>query len=368
MTTHLVTGGTGFVGGALILELMDRTDDEIVGLARPGDSNAHDRLMASLRHAVQAYGRDPATMPWERVRGIAGDVTLSGCGVDAADLRAEMLWHSAASLRYEDRYESEIRATNVDGMANVLTLARRTGVSVINSISTAYVAGRQEGVLGEVPQDHSAAQNHYERSKIEAEAMARSAREFTVRVFRPSIVVGHSSTLAATTFSGLYGFARQMLAYRGILERMQAGLSRNRRMRIRAGDDTPLDLIPVDAVAAQTVHIGLDPKSHGIYHLTQPEPPTVGEAIRTIALQAGFPEPEFVENTTPLEWLDQQFDKRLDFYSGYIRTRRIFDRSRTDAALGNRLDLCRKLPTIEGLVGWYMDLMQAQRRCLPATR
>ena len=66
-----------------------------------------------------------------------------------------------------------------------------------------------------------------------------------------------SFALAATTFSGLYGFARQMLAYRGILERMQKGLSSNRRMRIRAGEDMPLDLIPVDAVAAQPDEAGL---------------------------------------------------------------------------------------------------------------
>ncbi|MGE0222321.1 MAG: SDR family oxidoreductase [Acetobacteraceae bacterium] len=368
MTIHLVTGGTGFVGGALILELLDRTDDPVIGLARPGGEDAHQRLIASLRHAALAYGRDPDTVPLGRVIGIPGDVTQPGCGVAVSDLRADMLWHSAASLRYEDRYAPQIRATNVDGVANVLTLARRTGVAVINAVSTAYVAGRQEGILAEVPQQHEAAQNHYERSKIEAEAMVRAARDFAVRILRPSIVVGHSATRAATTFSGLYGFARQMLAYHGILERMQKGLARNRRMKIRAGDDAPLDLIPVDAVAAQAVHIGLKPCSEGIYHLTQTHPPTVGQAIRAVARHAGFPEPEFVDADTPLEWLDDQFDKRLEFYSGYIRTRRVFDRSRADAALGNRLDLHRALPSVDSLLSWYMDLMQSQRRCLPASR
>ena len=139
-------------------------------------------------------------------------------------------------------------------------------------------------------------------------------------------------------------------------------------MRIRAGEDMPLDLIPVDAVAAQAVHIGLNPASEGIYHLTQPDPITVGETIRSVARHAGFPEPEFVSPDTKLEWLDEQFDKRLDFYGAYIRSRRVFDRSRANAALGNRLDLCRKLPGIDDLVNWYTTLIASQRRALPVAR
>ena len=186
MTIHLVTGGTGFVGGALILELLDQTDDQVIGLARPSEIGAHERLVAAVRHAAQAYGRDPATVPMHRVRGIAGDVTRDGCGVEETGLRADMMWHSAASLRYEDRYESEIRATNVGGMANALTLARNSGVSVFNAISTAYVSGRKEGFLPEVPQSPASAQNHYERTKITAEAMAMAAEGMSVRILPPA--------------------------------------------------------------------------------------------------------------------------------------------------------------------------------------
>ena len=368
MTTHIVTGGTGFVGGAIVLELLERADDHVIALARPGDRGAHARVHASVRHAAKAYGRDPDTLPMHRLLGIAGDVTRPFCGVEDHSLRATMLWHSAGSLRYEDRYADEIITTNVQGTQHAIDLARRAGVEVINTFSTAYVAGARQGWLLEEPQDNPVSQNHYERSKVRAEALARSAGDLAVRVFRPSIVVGHSKTLAATTFSGFYGFARQMVQFRGVLERLQRGLYRRQPVRMRISPNAPLNLVPVDAVAAQAVQIGLSPAASGIYHLTQPEEPTIGEAIRAIAAGVGFADPEFVAADAPLEWLDEQFDKRLDFYGSYVRGHRSFDRSRTDAALGDRPDLRRPLPPLRDLVDWYLVRLAEERRHLPAAR
>ncbi len=368
--THLVTGATGLVGGALILELLDNTPDQVVALVRPGKTeDAHTRLLSSLREAVAVYGRDPATIAFDRVRGVAGDLTQPACGVDlSGGLRADMMWHSAASLRYEDRYQDQIMETNVTGTRNAIELARQAGVRVFNSISTAYVSGRREGQLLEIPRDDSAVQNHYERSKVAAEAMLQACDAFEVRVFRPSIVVGHSQTLAVTTFSGLYSFTRKMMQYRGVLERVQKGLSSRRRIRIRADAHTPLDLIPVDSVAAQAVHIGTSDSASGIYHLTQHAPPTVGDSLTAIATELGFQEPEYVSGDTELEWLDQQFDKGLDFYSSYIRSERVFDRSRTDRALGSRTDLRRRLPPVRNLVSWYARNLEQQRRGIPVAR
>jgi nucleoside-diphosphate-sugar epimerase len=369
LTTHLVTGATGFVGGALVLELLDRTSDRIIALARPGPSpgeDAHSRLIASLRHAATAYGRDPDDLDLGRVRGVAGDVTAPACGVDG--IRADVVWHSAASLRYEDRYADEILATNVDGTRNVVEMARRAGATVLNQISTAYVAGRRDGHLAEIPQDDAPSQNHYERSKVAAEALARAADGLQVRVLRPSIVVGHSRTRAATTFSGLYGFTRQMIQYRGVLERMQAGMYKTRRVRMRVSEHAPINLVPVDAVAAQAAHIGLQGDARGVYHLTQEDVPLVGASIRAIAALVGFAEPEFVGPEDELDWLDEQFDKRLDFYGAYVRGHRVFDRTRARDALAGAERAERALPSVEDLAGWYIDRLEAERRAVPVAR
>ena len=108
---HLVTGATGFVGGALVLELLERTGDEVVAVVRPGRGDVRARLFEGLLHAARAYGSplDTAEIA-DRCRAVEGDVLEDGCGLDAARVGpVDQLWHSAASLRYENRYRERDR-------------------------------------------------------------------------------------------------------------------------------------------------------------------------------------------------------------------------------------------------------------------
>lgn len=364
---HLVTGATGFVGGALLLELLATTNDHVLALVRPGVEGAEARLKQAIRSAAQAYGLDADAVPFDRLQAVAGDVTQPQCGI-AALLHFDVLWHSAASLRYEDRYKDEIFATNLGGTRNALALAHASGASVFNYISTAYVAGHASGLIPEAAVENPLSENHYERSKVAAESLVLAASGLKVRILRPSIVVGHSRTLAATTFSGMYGFTRQLSQFRGVMERMNAGLLRAQPLRLKVSAAAAIDLIPVDVVAAQAVHIGLQSAASGIYHLTQPAPPNMGETVRTITRALGFADPEFVAPEADLDWLDTQLDKRLDFYGSYVRGDKRFDRARTDAALGDRADLRRPLPMVADMVAWYLERLAAERAALPAAR
>jgi nucleoside-diphosphate-sugar epimerase len=271
-------------------------------------------------------------------------------------------------LKYEDRFEKEIFATNVEGTRNVLAMARAAGATVVNQVSTAYVAGNADGLIAEAPVVSPVNNNHYERSKVAAEALAQAAERFDLRILRPGIVVGHSRTLGATTFSGLYGFARQLYQFRGVMERMQKRLLQSQPLRLRVTPEQAVSLIPVDEVAAQAVHIGLQADARGVYHLTQAVPPTVGDAIHAVTRALGLADPEYVAPDAPLDWLDAQLDKRLDFYGSYIRGHKAFDRRRTDAALGDRADLRRPLPAVADLVAWYLERLEAERTALPAAR
>ncbi len=326
--------------------------------------------MEALQGAARAYGMNAEAVPVGRVRALAGDITLPGCGAEEAG-RADMLWHSAASLRYENRYEEEIRRTNITGTANVLALARRMGVEVANVFSTAYVWGRTEGLLPEEPIRGVTSNNHYERSKVDSEALLAGAEGLDVRVFRPSIVVGHSRTLSATAFTGLYGFVRQMYQFRRILERMRPGLYRTRPMQIRMTPDGEIDMIPVDAVAAQAVYIGLSSGASGIYHLTGTDKEYIGAAVSGILSLLGFAAPEYIDkdaDSASLEWLDGQLDKQLDFYGSYILGRRVFERRRADQAIGARRDLVRPLPPIREMAAWYLERLEQERQNAPVTR
>jgi nucleoside-diphosphate-sugar epimerase len=307
-------------------------------------------------------------IPWERISAVEGDVTKPGCGVEGKVPPMDTVWHSAASLRFENRYEAEILETNVSGTRHVFELARAHGARRVNAISTAYVVGSYRGHALEVAAHAPNNSNHYERSKVLSERLAAEFPELQVVTFRPSIVVGHSRTHAATTFSGLYGFTRQLVQFRGIMERMNRGLLAARPLRFRANPDMGVNLIPVDRVAHEVVAIGLAEAARGIYHITNPSPPTVGHAIRVVANAVGLAEPEFVGPDDPLEWLDNEFDKRLDFYRSYIQGALSFDRARTDAALSHTTAPSMELPPVRELVAWYLPIVEAERAGLKEAR
>lgn len=365
--THLITGATGFVGGALVLELLRRTPHDVVVLVRPTPSRAAPaRFHDSIAQAARLYGDEHLLAELHRCRVVVGDVTAPGCGlVDALDGSVTQVWHAAASLQFEDRHRESIRATNVDGTRHAVELAERLGASTFNYVSTAYVAGRATGVIRERREPEADTNNHYERSKIDAEALV-AATPLRVRVLRPSIVVGHSRTLAATSFSGFYGFVRQLVQFRGVLERTQRGLLERTPLRLRVDAAALLDMVPVDVVVREAVAICTRHDSEGVFHLTNPAAGTAGDSIRTVFELLNLHEPIFVSTRDELSWLDEQLDKRLEFYGSYIVGHKEFERFRTDAALPEPTV---HAPVSVGALGrWYLDVLDEARSNLPVAR
>jgi nucleoside-diphosphate-sugar epimerase len=373
---HLITGGTGFVGSALILELLARTPLHVVAVVRPSGGDVQARLLSTLRTAAEAYGAAPALVAQlaERCTAVAGDVAEPACGVAALpEFVYTQMWHSAASLRFEDRYEPEIRATNIEGTRHALALAAQAGVEVFNYVSTAYVAGAREGAVPEAPVAEPRPNNQYEASKIVAEALVAADGRFGVRILRPSIVIGHSETYAATNFTGMYGFLRKLVAFEGMMARTQRGLVQERAMRILADGDAHLDLVPIDHVAADAVTAALRPApprgEAEYFHLTNPLSVPVAEALDLMFDTLQMARPVLVNDRTNLEWLDEKFNERIDFYQSYIRGNKRFDRSAIDARVDfvperRRLDRAR----LTEYYRWYLDRVRAERAALPVNR
>jgi thioester reductase-like protein len=152
---HLVTGATGFIGAALVLELLDQTDGEVACLVRPGHDpeRARARLTEALRRAFLLYERaDLLPAIEERCQAVPFDLRGDGEISPAAlpDGIAEV-WHSAASLRFKQEQRDKIVEQNVEGTRRLLRLATDAGASTFNYVSTAYVAGKRTGLVLEEP-------------------------------------------------------------------------------------------------------------------------------------------------------------------------------------------------------------------------
>lgn len=340
MTTRLLTGATGFVGGAVVLELLDRTEGDIYALVRGKDSaDARTRLHEALISMARGYGRaDLEDAVVRRTKAIRGDIAQPGCGVAPAELPAvDELWHSAASLRYEEEYREEIEALNVGGTRNVLELARTSGARTFNYVSTAYVAGSRRGIVPEGPVcDPSLANNCYEETKIRAEALVRAAADDfdRIRVLRPTVVIGHSLTRHGMNWSGLYGFARQVMVFGKLARRKVGTLLDHAHVRLIGDPDCPINLVPVDIVARNAVSIALSDSQATYFHLGNSTTAPARDVLSKTMGLVGLREPLWVSDTDSFTALDEQLDKGMAFYASYFKNSKRFDLSNTEDVCG----------------------------------
>jgi len=243
----LVTGGTGFLGTQLILELLERNPQARLALLirdRPGQSG---RSRADL--IVPASERS-------RVEVHSGDVGNPNCGLDSTAyqrLSSEItrVIHSAATVRFDHSLD-EARRINVEGTRRVLDFA--AGARRLRSfayVGTAYVAGERTGLVREdelaVGQRY---RNTYEQTKAEAEALVRSRLgSLPGVILRPSIIVGDSRTGATSSFKMMYW---PLKIYARRLWRTVPGYP-----------DAVLDIVPVDYVATAVARLVFDESGFG---------------------------------------------------------------------------------------------------------
>jgi len=169
----LVTGGTGFVGSAVVRALL-RDGFDVRALVRP-----------------QADRRNLEGLALECV---VGDLADAG-SLERAARGCEALFHVAADYRLGAPKPQELYRTNVEGTRNVLAAARVAGVRrVVYTSSVATIGIPADGLPGDetTPVALSDMIGHYKRSKFLAEQLARAAaREGApVVIVNPSTPVG----------------------------------------------------------------------------------------------------------------------------------------------------------------------------------
>jgi thioester reductase-like protein len=335
--THLLTGGTGFLGSAMLLNLLTHTENEVWCVVR-GKSSVHAqaRLHDALTRVADVLDRTGDLLRYDvarRCRVVRGDVREPLLGLNPEALpRIGCLWACAASLRYEVDFSDEIHEANVRGARHAISLAQWFDAQ-LNYVSTAYVFGQERGKQFEMlPPARRPTNNLYEHSKIAAENLvADSVLDW--RVLRPGAVVGDSGTLRTPGHSGLYDIAVKVRRFRRQYQPRFPELL-TRQAVLAAEADNEVHLVPLDQVAGHGVLVGLHGEVGKIFHLTNATPPHVDNVYGNVFEWAGLPRPVFEPHAGPEHLLDQRLARALAFHLPYTVGHVAFDRTNTEAVVG----------------------------------
>ena len=273
MTTYLVTGGTGLMGRHVVGRLARQVDATVFVLVRA-------RSVARLREQAERTGNAARIVP------IVGDLTAEGLGLADDDIRlvcgVDHLVHVAAVYDLTADEEIQQRA-NVDGTRRVVELAGRIDAGCFHHISSVVVAGDYDGPFGE--DEFDVGQNlrtPYQRTKFAAERLVREACSVPWRIYRPSVIVGDSTTGEMDKLDGIY-YLLPMMATLG-------GTPGAKFLPLPRVDLGMVNIVPVDWVADATVALLHRPGLDGLtFHLTNPAMQPMVEVLDTWAKAAGAP-------------------------------------------------------------------------------
>jgi short-subunit dehydrogenase len=268
---YFVTGATGFIGRHLVAELLER-EGTIYVLVRDGSRGKLDALVQRLGAAEG------------RVHAVSGDLSRPALGVGSLDEPIDHLFHLAAVYDVEADEEASERA-NVEGTKHVIEFANANQVGRFHHVSSIAVAGEYHGVFQEDMFDEGQRlPHHYHRTKYESERLVREGVETTTLIFRPGLVVGHSETGEMDKIDGPYYYFK-------VLQKLRHALPEWFPLAGPQGGET--NIVPVDFVAKAMDHIAHLPDDElpsDTFHLVNPEPMKVGEALNEFAKAAHAPQ------------------------------------------------------------------------------
>jgi dihydroflavonol-4-reductase len=250
----LVTGGSGFVGAAIVRRLL-QAGHQVRALVRP--TSARTNLEGLTVEIVEGDLRDASSL----VRALAG-------------IRA--LFHVAADYRLWARDPREIVDTNVEGTRALMEAALRARVErIVYTSSVATLKARPDGAPSDetFPLDPADAVGAYKYSKVVAERLVErlvAERNLPAVIVNPSTPIGPRDVRPTPTGR--------------IIVEAAAG-------RMPAYIDTGLNLVHVDDVAAGHV-LALQKGRVGERYILGGQDVHLGDMLAEIARQTGRSPPK----------------------------------------------------------------------------
>ncbi|KFL37961.1 SDR family oxidoreductase [Arenimonas donghaensis] len=272
--SYFVTGATGFIGRFLVSNLLKRKGTIHV-LLRKGSEKKLDAIATS--------------MGWDRKRivVVTGDLSKPRLGLAPAKIKAlsgkvKHFFHLAAIYDLSADAASQ-QVANIDGTRHAIELAAAIKAGCFHHTSSIAAAGLYPGVFREdMFEEAEGLRDPYLRTKHESEGIVRNECKVPFRIYRPSMVIGHSKTGEMDKIDGPYYLFTLIKKMRQALPQWVPTLG------IEGGR---INVVPVDFVADAMDHIahkrGLDGQC---FHLVDPEPKRFGELMNTFCRAAHAPE------------------------------------------------------------------------------
>ena len=272
----LVSGATGFLGSAIVEELLHTSAVKVYVLVRSRDGRTPAQRLESLwcerPLLCDALG--------ERIIAVEGDIERDQLGIsqeayDRLAAEVDTVVHAAAEVGV-NQTRMRFWDVNVRGTFNMLEFAKRAGepgeFGRFVHVSSAYVAGCRKGTVPEELFAEGSFNSLYEWSKHEAELLVSAyGEQVPYSIVRPAQIVGDSQSGYISTFNTLY---YPLKLY------MKGHLS-----IVPASRDLRVNMVPVDYVARLVCRAMTAEETCGqVLHAVAPaeEQPALGEVIDVV--------------------------------------------------------------------------------------
>jgi thioester reductase-like protein/amino acid adenylation domain-containing protein len=256
-----LTGATGFLGAALLAELLLQTRADIYCLVRAANAEAGKQKLRSILASYALWNEERGA----RIIPVIGDLAQPLFGLSPADFRAlaqkiDSIYHNGALVSALHPYQ-RLKDTNVRGTEEILRLASQEKRKHVHYVSTIDVFSPVSDSAVKILREQDSLDHGeplyggYAQSKWVAEKLVTIARSrgIPVSIYRPGMIAGHSQT-------GVWNNGDFM--------------SRIIKGCIQLGSapelDSIIDMTPVNFVSSALVYLSMQPESPRIFHLINP--------------------------------------------------------------------------------------------------
>lgn len=287
---YIVVGGSGFVGGWIVLHLLARGEDprriRILDIRAPSRNEFVDGVARDVEF-IQTDIADPASV----------DAAFQAAWPegDAALQHGLTVFHTASILRYIERREfllPPVTKINVDGTANVLAAARKAGATAFVYTSSGSIGVRRANLWVapwqsmpdvyfqrlddrdlHMPAKHNEFFSNYAVSKMQAEKLVREASG-----------KGGMPTASVRPSNGVYGIGGDSLADAYLLrETNPTWIKHIVQNAIYVENVSIAHLNAEEALLSHPAQVG-----GNAYYITDPNPAiTYGDMYRVLSLLSG---------------------------------------------------------------------------------